>query len=268
MKHWRDLVPELYYAKLAACIILSSAAINHAANYLLTKPAKIICGGSLTGQSNLILGMYGDSTMEGAVNINGKIVFPKENAPYQLQKLLPMATVINQGLSGDNASNWINRDGETIPPCTWDDEMRTSKAQVIVMNWGINDAFQLTTKEFRQAMEKLIQGAIRAGKTVVIETPNPVNQAVNQQVAKALPAIVQIDKELALKYNLLLIDEFGACTHQLAWNSLLSDGVHPSVEGYKFKAQVEFNQIALNQISHLSVPSARAQKGTDATGPK
>jgi lysophospholipase L1-like esterase len=245
----------MYYVKLALCIGLSCMAIHYAINKLLgtaSVPAKIVCGGTVNSPSDLIIGMYGDSTMEGESCIHGSCVYPQDNAPNTLQKLLPKARIVNQGLSGDNASSWLDRDGATIPPCDWEAEMRASQAQVIVLNWGINDTFQLTENRFRRSMEKLIETALRAGKTVMLETPNPVDPSINKRVAAKLPALVAIDRELSLKYNLLLIDEYQACSNSGSWFSLLSDGIHPTVEGYKFKAQVEFNQIALNQIAPLS----------------
>jgi acyl-CoA thioesterase I len=243
----------MYYAKLAVFIVLSCIVIHYALDKVLgtSVPAKIVCGGTVSSPSNLIIGMYGDSTMEGVTCVHGSCVPLQENAPYMLQKLLPKARIVNQGLSGDDASSWLDRDGVTIPPCDWETEMRASKAQVIVLNWGINDTFQLTENRFRRSMEKLIETALRAGKTVMLETPNPVDPSFNKRIATKLPALVAIDRELALKYNLLLIDEYKACSDQGSWFSLLSDGIHPTVEGYKFKARVEFNQIALNQIASL-----------------
>ena len=141
--------------------------------------------------------------MRGYTDVQGTLTVIPNGDPADLQALflgdgIQVATD-NEGMGGDNSSNWLNVNGETTPPCDWPTEMATSKAQVIVMNWGINDSFQLTPTQFQSSMETLIEETEAAGKVVIIETPNPVDPSINPEVAANLPALVAIDKVLRRK---------------------------------------------------------------------
>src|SRR5699024_1408957 len=81
-------------------------------------------------------------------------------------------TVVNKGLSGDGTNNRIT---------TWDSDMASSTADIIYMNYCINDAkgsnSSLNPKidgfEYRNNLIEMVRIARKHNKIIVMETPNP-----------------------------------------------------------------------------------------------
>jgi lysophospholipase L1-like esterase len=156
-------------------------------------------------------------------------------------------TVTNHGVAGNTIPAALAGDGVNLP---WSQQMAQSKARIVVFNFGINDS-NVTSGEsvaqFQANVSQLIQIAKAAGKTVVVETANPVNDPTRA----ALPDYVAAGIAAARTWDVNVIDEFGYLVTQPTWPSMLSDNVHPTQAGYNLKARVEFT--ALDPIVGFAV---------------
>jgi len=215
------------------------------------------CGGgsgpaaqSAPQPKSVLVEVYGDSTALGCTVSAGAspgvcqapgYAQANPTAEQTLQALLqakygPTVTVANHGVAGNTIPAALTGDGVNLP---WAQQMAQSKAQIVVFNFGINDS-NVTSGEsaaqFQANVSQLIQTAKAAGKTVVVETANPVNDPTRI----ALPDYVAAGIAAARMWDVNVIDEFGYLVTQPAWPSILSDNVHPTQAGYNLKAQVEF----------------------------
>lgn len=197
---------------------------------------------------------YGDSTAAGCTPMQGApAIQPCHTAGYavsspspaqMLQSLLQTkygstVAVVDHGVAGNTIPAALTGDGVNLP---WSQQMAQSKAQVVTFNFGINDSHAAANESvaaFQQNISQLIQIAKATGKTVVVITPNPTIDPANQSLAQYAASSVAAAK----LWNVNVIDEFGALSSQPTWDSLLSDGVHPTVAGYEIKAQIDFQGI-------------------------
>ena len=130
--------------------------------------------------------LYGESTL---------VQKPVSVGDY-LQQSIAMV-VINRAVPSTTArQQYEGRDGLNLP---WRQQLASSKASVIVINRGINDAFQeVNPVDFRSVMASLITEALAAGKRVILQTPNQVMQPyaagvlVNAQIIRDLGQLYKV----------------------------------------------------------------------------
>jgi hypothetical protein len=192
----------------------------------------------------VIIDVWGDSTEYGAIDsASGRADRP---APSIMQDILRTyfnnqnITVNNKGHNGYATWNVID---------TWDTEMANSIANIIYINYGINNRWQ-DAKVLKQDLTKMIQICRKYGKEVVLETPNIVMNA------NPVPATdsggnpiggnpihcyytmehAQITRDLARDLGICLIDQYELTQQYNYYNTILpnnsADGMHPSQEVY------------------------------------
>lgn len=185
---------------------------------------------------------YGDSTQYGWTQSSaGVYTQAPDNAPSAAQKALQsrfgeLVTVTNCGVSGSTAESVLaGTDGSGRG--TWAQQMAASKTNVVYVNYGINEAhFGITASTFQQSLDQMITIAQSAGKTVVLETPNPTCR--DGYADAGTEAMAGIVTQEATNWNLPLIDTFAFLSGYQNWCSMLSDGVHPTDATYLLVGQL------------------------------
>ncbi|KVR27844.1 hypothetical protein WK15_11835 [Burkholderia ubonensis] len=129
--------------------------------------------------------------------------------------------------------------------------MMKSKAQIITLNFGLNDAYyaktpkkdvQLETPEsYASIMTQLVQDARAAGKQVVLFEPNPTCEPIRES---AMQDYVAALRRVARDQNVPLVAEFDVIMQMQGWQSMLSDCLHPSDALYDIKANLELPAIS------------------------
>lgn len=199
----------------------------------------------------VLIEVYGDSTARNCTRTAGvpaggicqtvdyAMASPTTEQTVQAQlqaKYSSTVTVSNLGVAGNTVPALITGDGLNLP---WAQQMAQSKANIVVLIFGINDsnvASGESAEQFQANVSQLIQVAEAAGKTVVIETANPVNDPTRL----ALPQYVAAEIVIAQQWSVNVIDQFDYLSAMPDWISMLCDNVHPTQAGYNLKAQFEF----------------------------
>ena len=146
---------------------------------------------------------YGDSTQEA------------QGQPHAASR--PGAKVYNRGVSGTNSAQLLaGTDGRNYP---WPEMMRQESAAVVIINHGINDRAR-SVDAYKADLRALVSGAQAAGKVVMLELPNPLDVADLEPHRQGM-------REVAVSMGVYLCDQPRAA---------LLDGIHPTPEGYKLKA--------------------------------
>ena len=202
----------------------------------------------------ILIEVYGDSTTEGWTVKAGTGSRSARNEPAILQSKLQSAFgndiyVANYGIGGTEASNLLNGTGAVTVP--WSRRMATSTAQIVMVNFGQNDALYAnvskpkatpeTPDDYARVMSEIVTIARAAGKIVVIEEPNPSCMTIR---ARALPAYVEKLKDVARQQNVPLVAQHDYIQSRSDWMSLLSDCVHPTEALYELKAQKSLDVLA------------------------
>jgi acyl-CoA thioesterase-1 len=199
----------------------------------------------------VLIEAYGDSTTVGCTptqgapgaticSIAGGYTVASPTEPQALQALLQTAlgstvTVSNKGVSGITADELLNGTGYENGQ-TWQSSMSASKAQIVTLNLGLNDA-RLTNENFLADLQEIVTIARTRGKTIVLYTPNP-ELTGNPQVDQNLVLIRNEILQMAQAMNVPVVDDYSALT-LAQWQTLLPDGIHPIATGYQIKANYE-----------------------------
>jgi lysophospholipase L1-like esterase len=155
--------------------------------------------------------------------------------PQALQTLLQKSlgttvTVSNKGVASITTDDLLNGTGRENGR-TWEASMSASTAQIVTINTGINDS---ASEDYAADLRNLIAIAKAHGKTVIIFTPNQITNVNAADLASRRQTMLSVAASLGVPVS----DDFGALT-LAQWTPLLSDGVHPTAQGYQQKAQIE-----------------------------
>jgi acyl-CoA thioesterase I len=197
---------------------------------------------------------YGDSTTVGLEVSNGVAVLKTVPEPAalqaDLQALSPSVTVSNMGVSATEASQLLNgTDGVHAP---WASQMSASKANIVTLNFALNDAYYTvaltagiqseTPAQYAQIMTQLVQIAKAAGKTVVLYEPHPVCEPIREPI---LGGYVSALDQVAQSERIQIVAEYDYIQSLANWQDMLGDCLHPKGDTlYALKAQREANIVA------------------------
>jgi hypothetical protein len=195
----------------------------------------------LLGQA-VQIGCYGDSTYWGAM-ADG-VTRVAEPPIVTLQTLLRsyynnnLIVCVNNGHNGFQTSSALSG-ADGIAP--WEEIMATNTDDIVIIGYGINDcaSWGVTMDVYRANMRELVKIALKHGKVVVIDTPNIVLKMTNGLQAEKVKQAAQIGRDIAMEFNVALIDNFARTTEYLqtviSTDFATGGGVHPTVPLYKFK---------------------------------
>ena len=229
------------------CLLILSlliASVLHAATpdktrYLLTdakEPVRIVCiGDSITG-------VYYHS--------GGIRAYP-EMLQIALQKLHPKAkvTVRNAGISGDTSKGGLAR---------LERDVLAHKPHLVTIMFGMNDLVRVPVADFVANLRQIIQRCRDVGAEIVLCTQNSIVNSPQRPVAK-LAEYSQAIRDLAKAESLGLADCHAAfeavrAEDEVAWNFLLSDAIHPNMDGHKLFAETIAKTITGQEVSLRDEP--------------
>ncbi|WP_085561607.1 SGNH/GDSL hydrolase family protein [Burkholderia pseudomallei] len=202
-----------------------------------------------TSSKSVLIEAYGDSTTVGCTATPGATseicptagyAMAATTEPQALQSLLRASlgssvTVSNKGIAGITADNLLNGTGREGGQ-TWQTSMAVSKAQIVTINIGLNDAWK-PNENFVADLQNIVSTARQYGKTIILYTPNPAltpNSSVNANLLTYREQILQT----AASMNVTVVDDY-SITSLEQWAQVLPDGMHPTAQGYEMKAQAE-----------------------------
>lgn len=200
------------------------------------EPVRIVCiGDSITG-------VYYHS--------GGMRAYP-EMLQIALQKLHPKAkvTVRNAGISGDTSKGGLAR---------LDRDVLAHKPHLVTIMFGMNDLVRVPVADFIANLRQIIQRCRDAGAEVVLCTQNSIVNSPQRPVAK-LTEYSQAIRELAKAESLGFADCHAAfeavrAKDEVAWNFLLSDAIHPNMDGHKLFAETIAKAISGQEVSLRDEP--------------
>jgi acyl-CoA thioesterase-1 len=194
---------------------------------------------SAASGGEVLIEAYGDSTTRGVSCSNGHCGLLAQNAVTWLQDALradlgERVSVTNFGVPG--AMAYQLRDGVCRPRCApWKTRVAQSHAQIVMFNYGINDAvYDQTPDQFYRAETELVEAARAAGKLPVLETSNPLP---DREMDAKLAALVDVTRRVAAQQRVPLVDQYAYIKGLPDWRSMMSDGEHPKPELYRLKAR-------------------------------
>jgi acyl-CoA thioesterase-1 len=181
----------------------------------------------------IVIDAEGDSTMFGLETVDGKFVQAAQPVPVlaqtSLQQLFgPGITVNNYGSPGANLGMALRgTENYSVPLLA---RLANSRAQIVIENFGINDAW-VPAEDYRRNLVQFVDIVRASGKLPVLEEPNPVcvgHETLDERVA--------ILNEVAREKAVPLVKQYEAIKALPGWQAMLPDCVHPGDALYAFKA--------------------------------
>jgi lysophospholipase L1-like esterase len=218
-----------------------------------------------TSDSRMIIEAYGGSSTAGVMAIrknNGRLtnIITKDNEMHFLNGFLQKKygqsiKVINKGQPSAQAIELLNGTYKYKENGLWADEMKKSKARLIILNFATNDArhyhfkdakpgYVLSPEQYEKVMTELITIARDNGKQVVLQEPHPLcGKAEKWDVS---PYSSKLDS-LAKSLSVPVVKQYQRIQDMAGWPSMMSpDCIHPSNELYKIKAEETYKVIEDN----------------------
>lgn len=162
-----------------------------------------------------------------------------------VQKAYPKAKIemVNAGISGHTTVNALAR---------IESDVLDRKPQLVVVKFGMNDVTRVKIDDFERNMNSIVEQCQAAGAAVVLCTPNSVIENGARPNAKLKEFSSRVRK-VAVAHKLLLVDLFSAWQEirkedALAWRLLMSDAIHPNMNGHKRFAELIASRIADRKI--------------------
>ncbi|CAB3689175.1 hypothetical protein LMG22037_02889 [Paraburkholderia phenoliruptrix] len=203
-----------------------------------------------TVEPEVLIDAYGDSTTLGISCSEGHCAPQAQNAVAFLQDALQMhhgkrVRVVNYGVGGTMAvqlrDGTGNRRAGPTAGLPWRERLAASPAQIVLINYGINEVMQNQTPgQFYAAQTTLVQTARSLGKEPVLETSNPMP---DNRLNARLAAMVAMTRRVAAEQHVPLVDQFAYISTLPDWKTLMSDGAHPKPGLYRLKAEQDFQVV-------------------------
>lgn len=209
----------------------STAAQSGAAAAASSTPA------ATTSQS-ITIDAEGDSTMKGAMLVNGTYVFAQLPAPAvaQAQLIETLGTenlqIENNGVVGETVGDDVSGWAGFAPLAT---RLAVDTSAIVLENYGLNDSIAVSVQTFHDNLVAWVQVVRQAGKIPVLEEPNPSSLSYYTQVAAFAAMVDQVGYE----QHVLVIQQYNYVLSLPNWQSMLTDGLHPNQALYVLKGQRE-----------------------------
>jgi len=200
--------------------------------------------------SPVLIEAYGDSTTLGITCSDGHCGPQAQNAVAYLQDELQArhgerVRVTNYGVGGTTATQLRDGTGSrrvrTPAGLPWQERLTASPAQIVLINYGINEVMRNQTPEqFYAAQTALVTTARALGKQPVLQTANPMP---DNRLNARLATMVAMTRRVAAEQQVPLVDQFAYVSSLPDWKTLMSDGAHPKPELYRLKAEQDFKVV-------------------------
>jgi lysophospholipase L1-like esterase len=201
-------------------------------------------------QTQIRIDAYGDSTTLGITCSEGHCGPQPQNAVSYLQQDLhthygDRVRVENFGVGGTMATQLRdgtgNRRAGPSAGLPWQERLAASPAQIVLINYGINEVMQNQTPEqFYAAETALVKTARALGKQPVLQTSNPMP---DNRLNARLAAMVAMTRRVAAEQQVPLVDQFAYVSRLPDWQTLMSDGAHPKPDLYRLKAEQDYQVV-------------------------
>lgn len=182
------------------------------------QPVKIVC--------------LGDSVTGIYYHTGGRRAYP-EMLEVALKQVVPQSEiiVINAGISGNSTVDALKR---------LQKDVLDHHPDLVTVMYGLNDMARVPKPDFQTNLEQIIAQCRGVKAEVILCTPNGIINTSGRPIAKLLEYNDAM-KEVGRKHQVPVCDCYAAYetireADPIAWRLLLSDEIHPNMDGHKRNA--------------------------------
>ena len=185
------------------------------------------------GAKPLTIVCLGDSVTGVYYHTGGRRAYP-EMLEVAIKQAIPNANVkvINAGISGHSTDNGLKR---------LDSDVLMHKPDLVTISFGLNDMTRMSEEQFGKNLETLVARCRDSKAQVVLCTPNSVITTGGRPIEK-LKRYCDVIHQTAQSLKVPVCDQFAAgeafrAKDAWAFRCILSDEIHPNMDGHKLMAQ-------------------------------
>ena len=158
--------------------------------------------------------------------------------------LAPRSRWFNAGISGHTSTQGLAR---------IERDVLAKKPDLVVVMFGMNDVTRKNIDQFEKNLHEIVRRCRAAGAAVVLSTPNSVYENNPRPIAR-LAEYAEVVRKLAKEDNVPLADSYKAYeairkADPAAWCVLMSETIHPNMNGHKLFAEVMAETISGEPVS-------------------
>jgi len=200
------------------------------------KPTRVVCfGDSVTGL------YYHTGGRQAYTDLLGQAIVRAE----------PKAKVkmINAGISGHTTQNALQR---------IDRDVLSHAPDVVTVAFGLNDLARLPIKDYRKNLAEIVEKCRARGAEVILCTPNNVN-ATPARPLEGLVRYADVVRSVARELDVPLCDLYAnleklKARDPMGWRLLMSDEIHPNLEGHRKIAEFLAQTLTDKPVSLSDAP--------------
>jgi lysophospholipase L1-like esterase len=156
--------------------------------------------------------------------------------------------MINAGVSGNTTAAGLKR---------IERDVLTHRPHIVVVMFGMNDVVRTPRETFDANLRTIVGQCRSVGAAVVLCTPNSVYPSPQRPVER-LAEFAQVVRQVAAELSVPLSDCYQAyedirARDPLAWKLLMSETIHPSMNGHRLFAEVTAQAISGRSVSLADV---------------
>jgi lysophospholipase L1-like esterase len=174
----------------------------------------------------------GDSVTGVYYHTGGRRAYP-EMLELALGQLYPKAkiTVINAGISGNSTRNGLSR---------LQRDVLDANPDLVTVMFGLNDMVGVPVEEYRNNLKEIAERCRKQKAEVLFCTPNAIYDDGGRTTAKLIEycgAMKDVGKELGIPVSDCYAAHIAARERDAsAWRLMMSDAIHPNMDGHKLNA--------------------------------
>lgn len=199
----------------------------------------------LNGGQPVKIACLGDSVTGVYYHTGGRRAYPEMVGPA-LEQVYPKSriTVINAGISGNTTIDALTR---------LQKDVLGHKPDLVTVMFGLNDMVRVPIADYQANLKTIIEKCRAVGAEVLLCTPNAVIETSGRPTARLLEycaAMKATGKELDVPVS----DCYAAHAalrerDPLAWRLVMSDAIHPNMDGHKLNAVAICQSISGREVS-------------------
>jgi lysophospholipase L1-like esterase len=158
-------------------------------------------------------------------------------------------TMVNAGISGHTTVNALAR---------IDTDVLAHKPTLVTVMFGLNDMTRVSLETYQENLVRIIRKCRAVGAELVLCTPNNVIDTSSRPTEKLLE-YCQVVRQVARDQDVALWDCYNVFEQlrmqdNFAWRMLMSDEIHPNMDGHKRIAEGIARRITGRAVSLADVP--------------
>ncbi|MGE5192491.1 MAG: SGNH/GDSL hydrolase family protein [Deltaproteobacteria bacterium] len=227
---------------IAACVFVTGRRLVDSAESERSLPR---LAEKLAAAQPVKIACLGDSVTGVYYHTGGRRAYP-EMLPHALEQAFPgsRVAVVNAGVSGNSTHDALKR---------LQKDVLDHKPDLVTVMFGLNDMVRVPIADYQANLKTIVEKCRGIGAEILLCTPNAIIETGGRPTARLIEYCAAM-KEVGKQLNVPVCDCYAAHAalrerDPLAWRLMMSDPIHPNMDGHKLNAVAICRSISGREVS-------------------